>query len=233
MTTLNISTIKQYSRALGELAEEIDNSNVSKKDGNIDDKEFGIFKERAKTELLDKKLISDDNYKAIFGLEKQTTPTKVNTDSLTYTRALNNIDNKEKKISELKEKIRILKNHLYGEELANKQTFGEAKKDILNNVKDFSIKSAIGSTLLVSSTAVIGSMMGLAVKAGVVLGSIAGLTALGAATALIAGGICIGGKALLSKLDQNEKENCEKNKPELYEALQAAERELNSLTGNN
>ena len=221
MVTIDINSISNAK--LKQLAAEIDNSKISAKDNLIDDQELGLFKQRAKAELLDKNQITNDDYKAIFGLEK--TNNKVNTDSLKYENAISKIETKNKKIEELKSKISVLKNELYGSELANKRTIDDVKKDAKQILK----YSVAGGALFPTSVILLGSTMGLKVTAGAALGAICAGAGVGLVGGGLFGGAVIGVQSIIDKYNQSKKEKCEQQNPEIFEALKCAEKELAEL----
>lgn len=214
MGTLNISEIKNAK--LLALAKEVDNSKVSKNDGNIDDKEFSVFKQRAKTELLDKKLVNSEDYTSIFGLEKQTETTseKVNTDSLAYANAQNKMA-KQDSITQVKQKEVQIKN----------KKISQLQNDIARMRKEL-YKGKYNQN---EERGKIGERQEGAILAGMALG-------------LVVGGVIIAGVVkVYNKIDQkiHEKEDeqflrqCEKQNPDLYKALKYAEKQLAELQKTN
>ena len=241
MATIDINSIGNAK--LKQLATKIDNSSISAKDNQIDDKEFGIFEQMAKTYLLDKKEITTEDYKAIFGLDKA--DNKVKTDSLAYVQAkkdiakadsLAQVKEKEKetqikneKISELKSNIEKMRNKLY------KGKVNELRKDSKLNFGQ-KVCSMSAGTLPVS----LGLIYGLLAEgevAGSALAVIGGSMGIGLAVGIGVAGVIAGGCYLYNKYTSNKDikfmKQCEQENPQLYQALQYAEKELAKLEMNN
>lgn len=239
MATIDINSISNAK--LKQLATEIDNSKISAKDNQIDDKEFGIFEQMAKSYLLDKKEITTDDYKAIFGLEKA--DNKIKTDSLAYVQAKKDIAKadslaqvkeketqiKNEKISELKTNIEKLGNKLY------KGRFKDLRTDSKLSFGQKFISADVGVL-----PAVVGAIYGL-ISHGEVVGSalavIGGPIGIGLAVGVGVAGVIAGGCYLYNKHTSNKDikfmKQCEQENPQLYQALQYAEKELAKLEMNN
>lgn len=237
MATIDINSISNAK--LKQLATEIDNSNVSAKDNQIDDKEFGVFKQMAKIHLLDKKEITNDDYKAIFGLENN-----VNTDSLAYVQAQKDItradslaqvkeketQNKNEKISKLKTNIAKMRNKLY------KGKFNELRKD--TKLSEDQKASAMTAGVISANLGVtLGFIGALSDSIGGALAVIGVGTGIGLVAGAAIAGVIVGGSYLYNKYSSNKDiefmKQCEEENPQLYKALQYAEKELAKLEKNN
>ena len=240
MATIDINSIGNAK--LKQLATEIDNSNVSAKDNQIDDKEFGVFKQMAKIHLLDKKEITTEDYKAIFGLEKA--DNKIKTDSLAYVQAKKDIAKadslaqvkeketqiKNEKISELKSNIEKMRNKLY------KGKFNELRKDtkLSEDQKTSAITAGVISANLGVTLGIIGALSDS-------IGGALAVIGVGTGIGLVAGaaiaGVIVSGSYLYNKYSSNKDiefmKQCEQENPQLYQALQYAEKELAKLEKNN
>lgn len=239
MATIDINSIGNAK--LKQLATEIDNSNISAKDNQIDDKEFGIFKQMAKSYLLDKKEITTEDYKAIFGLEKA--DNKIKTDPLAYVQAKKDIAKadslaqvkeketqiKNEKISELKSNIEKMRNKLY------KGKFNELRKDSKLNFGQKVCTMSAGA--LPVSLGLIYGLLAHGNVAGSALAVIGGSMGIGLAVGIGLAGVIAGGCYLYNKYTSNKDiefmKQCEQENPQLYQALQYAEKELAKLEMNN
>lgn len=221
MAKLLISAITEQSLKLGNLANQVNNSGISKKDEWIDDKEFFKFQQDA-TALKNKGEISQKEFNAIFGLV-MTDNTKVNNDSISYNKAMKNVEKtetKQKKINELKNNIAKLRNKLYKgkwDEIRNRG----CGAGLIIGIPSLCTGAVLGMKYGAFAGASIGGPVGAGI--GLVLGAAAGI----GVGALATHGIVSGTRALSG--DKEFMRKCEQEDPTTYRAIQYAERELAKL----
>lgn len=246
MAKLLISSITEQSQKLGDLANQINNSGISKKDEWIDDKEFFKFKQSA-TALKNKGEISQKEFNAIFGLVIKDNTKSYTSSYENYKKSEVQKEEKEKEIVRLKKDINNIREKLYKgrySSIIQKQNgLTESQKDAA-----FGTCSAVsvctlglnffgGAALGISSIEALGISTAAATSyAGFLGAGAATLTAgaVGAALGVALPGLIVAGGCYLYNKYTKDKDlkfiqQCQQENPELYNALKQAEKQLAEL----